>query len=99
MEKNEMKIERVLIREPYRKDQPMVCEITVKGRYGNMELSIDPELIQPIVHVVAGAIAEAGRRTAVSFAELADAYKPSASVIEHVGKPLEIAEAQRAEDA
>ena len=89
MENNELKIERILIREPYSKGKPLVCEITVKGRYGNLELQIDDDMMRPIVDHVAAAIAEAGRRTAEAFAAMAETYINPQGVIEHAPQPVD----------
>ncbi len=89
MENNELKIERIVIREPYSKGKPLVCEITVKGRYGNLELQIDDDMMRPIVDHVAAAIAEAGRRTAEAFAAMAETYINPQGVIEHAPQPFD----------
>lgn len=89
MEKNELKIERILIREPYSEGKPLVCEIAVKGRYGNLELQIDDDMMRPIVDHVAAAIAEAGRRTAEAFAAMAETYINPQVVIDHAPQPVD----------
>lgn len=89
MENNELKIERILIHEPYAVGKPLVCKITVKGRYGNLELQIDDDMMRPIVDHVAAAIAEAGKRTAEAFAAMAETYMNPQTVIDHAPQPVD----------
>lgn len=76
-----LEIESVTIRQPYNSKGPMLGEIRIKGIYGMMELKIEPEMIKPIIDVVASAIADAGRQVAENLVRIAEEHMNP--VIEH----------------
>lgn len=96
MEINAMKITRITISEPYspnEKGRCLNCTISLEGVYGAIELKLDTADIEPIVPLLAQAMANAGKAAAAGLQCWLDEVVQSAPVIEHSGKPLEIIEA------
>lgn len=83
------KIDCITINKPYGSKpgdgKPLDGTIHLEG-YGNkIEMKIDQSLLEPIVGIIAGAIAEAGKRAAEAMIQLAQDH--GATVIEAAPQP------------
>ena len=86
-----MEIESINIRQPYTGKGHMIGTIKIKGVYGDMELKLDPELIQPVVAVVAEAIARAGAAAADALVKVAQECANTGAIIDQTAAKTEAA--------
>ena len=82
METNQMEITNISIHEPYSRKgdkRSLSCTVRMKNSYSNLELELDPEIIQQIIPIVALAISESGKVAAKSLQgwaeEVAEIYR------------------------